>query len=300
MARKHLTSVLVGMCALFLDYWFFWATPWFTPLVAVALSLAWSTYWLDYFLKNQLERELESKFPEFVRHLVGAVRSGMPMAKAVIYVANTDYGALTPHVKKLARQVEWSIPLHQALQRFAEQTGSHVIKRAVATVIEAEQSGGNIEDVLESVTESLLEIRKIRETRRSSIHGQVVQSYVIFFVFLLTMIVIQNFLIPYLGQVQDTPISALTGASEVAVQASPLPMNQDVIIVYTDFFSFMESLLLWLASFKGIFLMMSMIQGFFAGIVTGKLSEGDLKSGIKHSLVLMTAAFFIITLSQGL
>ncbi|MBI2142605.1 hypothetical protein HYU15_03930 [Candidatus Woesearchaeota archaeon] len=62
----------------------------------------------------------------------------------------------------------------------------------------------------------------------------------------------------------------------------------------------MASMGAWLISLYGIFLMMSMIQGFFAGVVLGKLAEGDLTSGLKHSLVMMTAAFIIITVAQGL
>ena len=34
--------------------------------------------------------------------------------------------------------------------------------------------------------------------------------------------------------------------------------------------------------------------------VLGKLAEGDLTSGLKHSLVMMTSAFIIITIAQGL
>lgn len=302
MDKRHFISLFVGIVALVLNWYFFFDTPWFAPMFIVALSLAWSTYWIDFFIKTQRERELESRFPDFVRNLVGAVRSGMPMAKAIIYVSGSDYGALNPYVKKLANQVEWSIPVHEALHSFAANCESRVIKRAISTVTEAEESGGNIEDVLESVTSSLIEIRKLKETRRASIHGQVVQSYVIFFVFLITMIIVQNFLIPYMSRVQSTPITSLTGANEIEFQASPLSgdvLSQRIPIDYSTFEAFITSFIDWLQSFHGIFLMLSLIQALFAGLVTGKLSEGDIRSGIKHSLILMTAAFFIVSLSQG-
>jgi len=55
-----------------------------------------------------------------------------------------------------------------------------------------------MEDVLTSITQSLVEIKKIKEQRRASIHSQVIQSYVIFFIFIGVMIVVQNMLVPYL------------------------------------------------------------------------------------------------------
>ena len=48
-----------------------------------------------------------------------------------------------------------------------------------------------------------------------------------------------------------------------------------------------------------IFFALIMIQGFFAGIMIGKFSEGTLKQGLLHSLILMTTAALIITTAKG-
>ena len=41
------------------------------------------------------------------------------------------------------------------------------------------------------------------------------------------------------------------------------------------------------------FLYLLLIQGFFTGLVVGKLSENSIKPGIRHSFILMLAAFLI-------
>jgi hypothetical protein len=38
-----------------------------------------------------------------------------------------------------------------------------------------------------------------------------------------------------------------------------------------------------------------LFQGFFAGLVIGKISEGTIKSGLKHSFVLVAVALLIST-----
>src|SRR3989304_7999895 len=43
------------------------------------------------------------------------------------------------------------------------------------------------------------------------------------------------------------------------------------------------------------FLYLLLIQGLFSGLTIGKLAEGNIKSGIKHSFALMLAAFLIST-----
>jgi flagellar protein FlaJ len=42
---------------------------------------------------------------------------------------------------------------------------------------------------------------------------------------------------------------------------------------------------------KRIFLHMTLIQGFFGGLVAGKMGEGSIGAGLKHSLVMMLLGF---------
>ena len=166
----------------------------------------------------------------------------------------------------------------------------------MSTVIEAETSGGNIEDVLDSITESLISIKKIKEKRKASINTQVVQSYIIFFVFLGVMIVIQNMLIPYITEIQGT---SLTG-DELLPGINSASIGQKVAIEFASFPVFISSSREWFMSIYGVFMMLTLIQGFFAGLVVGKLSEGNMKFGIKHSLILVTVGFLVISFAQAL
>ncbi len=298
--KRHIISMVFGIIFLVVDFLFFMRTTWFVPLIVIAMSIGWSQFWIDYFVSTQNQKQIESMFPEFVRNLVGAIKSGMPVSKAIIYISHTDYGALTPFVIKLANQVEWAIPVHKALSNFANETGNGVIKRSIATVIEAEVSGGNMEDVLETVTSSVIEIKKIKLQRKTSIHSQLVQSYIIFIVFLGVMVVIQNFLIPYIANIESENIAGVSEGAGMSLSSAALGGAMSPIqIDYSSLGAFLGTLGAWLTSIRGVFLMLSQIQALFAGLVLGKLSEGDIKTGVKHSLILMTIAFFVISLAQG-
>src|SRR3989338_6946298 len=45
----------------------------------------------------------------------------------------------------------------------------------------------------------------------------------------------------------------------------------------------------------GLFLGLLLVQGFFTGLVIGKLAEGSLYAGIKHSFIMMISAFLAST-----
>ncbi len=293
--RKQQFAIALSLLVLLLDFFYMRGRIFFVPVIAISVTICWLPFWLDIFAENRRQKELESRFPDFVRNFTGAIKSGMPAAQSVIQVADTDYGALTPYVKKLSNQIEWAIPFHKAFLNFGKETENVVIRRAIATMIQAEQAGGNIEDVLISITDSLIQIKKIKEERKAGIHAQVMQSYIIFFVFLGIMILIQNLLIPYMmnfGSGQSTGL----GITEQASGGISLEAKLDA----SSPAAFISSLGGWLISLQGVFLLMSLIQGFFAGVVLGKLAEGDLASGLKHSLIMMTAAFITISLAQSM
>ncbi len=291
---RHKVALGFAIALLFADFYFFKGKIFFVPFLAVVAIAATLPYWLDVMRENKRQKDIETRFPEFVRNLSGAIKSGMPAAQAVVHVTDGDYGTLTPYLKKLANQIEWSIPLHKAFINFGKETENPVIRRAIATVIQAEQAGGNIEDVLTAVTESLLQIKKIKEERKSGIHAQIMQSYIIFFVFLGVMVVIQNLLIPYMIKFgSSTDVGVATG--QVAGG-----LNLQAELDFSSPAAFFLSIGGWILSLNGIFLLMSMIQGFFAGVVLGKLAEGDLTSGLKHSLIMMTSSFMIITFAQSI
>ncbi|MEM3370448.1 MAG: type II secretion system F family protein [Candidatus Woesearchaeota archaeon] len=292
--NRHIAGISIGVAFIILDIIILNKSPLFVPILAVSVIIIASQFLIDFIVETRKQKEIEEQFPEFVRNFVDGINSGMPPTLAVINASKEDYGALTPHVIRLAHQLEWAIPFHKALTKFAESTNNSLIKKTVATVIEAESYGGNIEDVLKSVTQSLIEVKKIRAERRYSIRSQVMQSYIIFIVFIGIIIVIQNFLIPYMKSVSASSASMFGGAPTATIS-----IPQKAVISFSSFGAFVRSFSEWLKSLNGIFIMLSVIQGLFAGLVIGKLSEGDIRYGIKHSVILMSMAFILISLSQG-
>jgi len=229
-------------------------------------------------------------FPNFIRNVVGGVKSGMPLPRAVMHASQADYKELNSLIKELANKIEWGISFKKALIIFSKKTHSRMIKKVVFTVIEAEKSGANVEDVLSAVTESLTQLKHLKEKRRANIYNRAVQSYIIYIVFIAIMIIVQNVLVPTMTQIQTTenPVIKITLGTLI----------RESEINTTSFSALINSLIDYLMTLKGIILAIVVIQGIFMGLVLGKLSEGSIKAGIKHSLILMIIGFIIIVLFQ--
>ncbi|MEK6934828.1 MAG: type II secretion system F family protein [Nanoarchaeota archaeon] len=278
--KKYFIGIIIALLIIISDlylYFILGSKRWFYALIVIAITLGWLQFWIDLYKENKRQKEIELQFLEFIRSLVGNVKSGVSIPRSILNVADEDYGALSRYIRKLANQIEWGIPIHKALVTFANDTGNKVIKRSVSIIIEADESGGDIGDILESVATSVVNIKKMREERRTSVFSQIIQGYIVFFVFIGIMLVLQLWLFPRISDIgAGEGLASILGNVSSGVISSGQRINLDFI-----FFS------------------MLLIQGFFAGIMIGKFSEGTLKQGLIHSLILMTSAALIMFTAKG-
>lgn len=292
--ENNFIGPILGILIITIDIMFFFGRPVFIPLLVVGGLTVFSIRLIRYYIKSQRVKKLEKEFPEFIRNLVSAVKSGMPIPRAITHISEMDYGELSPHVKTLSNQIEWAIPIHTALLKFSNSTKSEVIHRAITTVIEAEKAGGKMESVLETITRSVMIVESLKEKRKAGVHSTVVQTYIIFIIFLAVMIVVQNVVIPYVTNVDSNDYGGTGSTTQTNNFLSPVSID------FQTPMTFIKTLGAWLQSIKGILLALVTIQGFFTGLVLGKLSEGDYAAGMKHALVLVLLGFVTISFFQGM
>jgi len=220
-------------------------------------------------------REIEEIFPIFLRDFVESIRGGMTLPQVMKTLKKNNYGSLTPYISKMAAQLDWGIPVERVLLGFARSTKSKLIMRIISSVVESHRFGGNLSDTFEALTETAVEIDKLREERRLYMNSQMITGYIIFFVFLAVMIGLQKFLVPSL---ENTNTGGLLGSN---VNANTEEPNKNISQEY-----------------ETIFRNLILIQGFFAGLSVGKMSEGSMVSGLKHSMFMMFVGFIAFTVAS--
>jgi len=212
-------------------------------------------------------RALEDSFPQFMRDLVESVRAGMTLPLAIDSISANDYGKLSPYIKRLNAQLQWGIPFGKAFLKFTRSTKSPLIGRIGSTVIESHRFGGNLTDVFEAISTTTIEIERLREERKLYVNSQLMSGYIIFFVFLGVIIGLQRFLVPTLSNISVKELTlGTTTATDMATE------------------------------YKSIFRNLIILQGLFAGLVIGKMSEGAISAGIKHSLLLLVVGIVTYTI----
>lgn len=267
------TAILI----LLVDLIFFLKDRIFLFLIGIAFVVAAAPFMLNLLKESKEEEEISRMFLEFSRNLAESVVTGTPISKSIINISKKNYGALTPYLQKMANQISLGIPVNVAMQNFADDVDNKVVRRAVALIREAEKAGGEIDYILESVANSISESEKLKKERKATVFNLVVQGYIIFFIFIGIMLVMEFKILPL---TYGTEAAGLFGGADISGIGAGISL---------------EAQKLSSEEISRLFLYLLLTQGFFAGLTIGKLSEGSLKAGIKHSFILTIAAFLIST-----
>lgn len=231
-------------------------------LSALALLVACGPMgWFGYVRERHVS-QLEERFPDFLRDLNESYGAGLTMAQAIRVAARGDYGKLNPEIKRMANQVSWGTPFHEALTMFADRVETPIVTRAVALINKATRAGGNTKDVLAAAARDAREIKALQQERKLSMTLYVIVIYVAFGVFLGVVAALQGLLVPALLQTtQGVGSRGLAG----------LPVATNV--------SFMD--------FRLIYFGVGLVQALGSGIVAGVMAEGSYAAGLKHGTILV-------------
>jgi flagellar protein FlaJ len=250
----------------------------FSFISVLALIIGVLPFIVNIVLSQNKQKQKETKFLEFLRDLVEGVKSGTPINRTILNLQKRDYGSLTQHIEKLANQLNLGLTLDIALKNLAKDTKSRNISRSVTLISEAQKAGGNIESILESVAMSVGQTEEIKKERASSVSNLVVQGYIIFIVFIVIMLVLRYAIIPIAVEFTQSNPEGFGSNQPILGGENSQPQQE---VEESDISTPLVVLLL--------------VQSFFAGLIIGKISEGNVINGIKHSFILITITLIITT-----
>jgi flagellar protein FlaJ len=217
---------------------------------------------------------LEVEFPAMIHDISLSVKSGMTLKSAMSMAAGGQYGTLTKAIKQMDNAISWGVSFDDALLQFAKKYPTVLIRRTVFTLIEASRMGGQLSEILEGVATDVEETKALEKRRNSETKPYLMVCYISYFVFLAVIMIMSYVFLPMMKQ------------ASVATSGAALPGGMGKFAVSDAD----------MAQYNMLFFHALVIQGFFAGIVTGKLAEGKVVAGLKHSVFFIIVAVIAYTL----
>ncbi len=232
-----------------------------SDFIAIGILLTIAPPSVAFFIDNNWRSGIDANLPNLLRDIADAQRTGLSLPRAVTESSKRNYGPLTPELQKMAAKISWGIPFDQAMRSFTDTADTELNNRAAILILEAQRSGGVIEDIFDSAQKHVEDILALRKERLGQMKPYIWIIYAAFFIFLLVIVVLFNtFFYPMSEMYTEFQSNQFTN----------LGLNPQV-----------------LESYKILFLHMTIVEGLFSGLVAGKMGEGKAKSGLKHSSVMI-------------
>ena len=256
-----IVSVSIAVAVIFFAYFVFWGATTFDELTFFALIIAIFPPTILNYVDYKWKKSVDSNLPDLFRSIVQAQETGMTLPQALEEASKRNYGPLTAELKKMNAQISWGMPFEEALLALGRRVSTVLMQRSVPLVIEASRSGGRVEEVFDPMGKFIQSSLLLDKERRNQTRPYIAIIYVAFFVYVFTVVLLfESFFV----SIEGLPT---LGASVM----SPKEMQQ-------------------------IFLHMTVIQAFFGGLVAGKMGEGTVNAGLKHSLIMMLCGYLALKL----
>jgi flagellar protein FlaJ len=232
-----------------------------SDFIAFGILLTIAPPSIAFFIDNNWRSGIDANLPNLLRDIADAQRTGLSLPRAVSESSKRNYGPLTPELQKMAAKISWGIPFDQAMRSFTDTADTELNNRAAILILEAQRSGGVIEDIFDSAQKHVEDILALRKERLGQMRPYIWIIYAAFVIFLLVIVVLFNtFFYP-----MTEMYSEFQGN-----QFQNLGLNPQVLDTY-----------------EILFLHMTIVEGLFSGLVAGKMGEGKAKSGLKHSSIMI-------------
>jgi len=177
-------------------------------------------------------------------------------------LSSSNLGVLTKEIVKIRKDLEWGMLLSDALRRFEVRVGSATVTQVTSILLRAMEATGTIKDALFTAARDAQLYMKLKKNIKNEMFVYVVVIYMTFFVFLVTILILSKNFLQVLPK--DMNIQGFSGASF----NMPDPVRLSRLFYHT-----------------------TLINGMIGGLVAGLMGEGELKSGLKHAILLVSIAF---------
>ncbi|HEY9204346.1 MAG TPA: type II secretion system F family protein [Candidatus Methanoperedens sp.] len=221
--------------------------------------------------KKGREDKLQAQMPDFLKKLASTNETGMTLRDSIKLMTRSDLG-MGKEIKKIWNDIEWGVEINESLVRFANRVRTYIVARSVTLLTKANESSGDIGEVLSVAARDAAAEQELKTERRVSMFIYIVIIYISFFVFIGIIYIIST---TFLTEM----VKAGEKVTTTGKNAVPLSLSRDTMGMYNRMF------------FHG-----ALIEGFSSGLIAGVMGEGSVLSGLKHSLIMVTVGYILFSL----
>ena len=234
----------------------------FTAIIPLLIVTAPLSYFHERLQRR--EKKIIRELPETLKKMASANETGMTLDESLLLVSKTSSGILSDEFKKVHNEIQWDTGLNDALIGFANRIRVARVSRTVKLITKANESSGNIQEVLEVAARDVDTAYKLDRERFQNMIIYTVIILISFLVFLFVIVILERQFLSAMAEEAAGFDSG--GGGGFSIEEVPIK------------------------TYRMIFFHASVIQGFSSGLVAGQMGEDHVLSGLKYGIVMTLIA----------
>jgi flagellar protein FlaJ len=205
-------------------------------------------------------KNMEHEVTNFMRDLTEARKTGSSPERCLENLAGRNYGKFTNILAVASRQIRWGLPFKVIYETVKSKINSWLALINIYLLVDAIEVGGGTPETLETLTHFSEELSSLEKEKKESMRPLLIMPYVGAGLLIIATLILLGF--------SQTIVASMASQS--------IPFSEVVTVLLPPL----------------------MVQIFFTGLVTGKLSSGSTSSGFKHAFILTAIAIALIPVSS--
>lgn len=238
--------------------------------LVIFIVIALIPFIIFYEIRAWRMRKIDEKLPDLLRNLSSMNDSGLLMSNSLKIMAESKMGILSKELKKLKEDLSWGTSTSKALMKLKNNIRTASSSRILHTLIKANESTGNLKNVLSIIAEQIKNEERLKKERSSEMVIYVVTIYVAFSVFLFIVYVLAVYFFPESASFKNSSQGIGYG------------------IIGNSYFNIQEYTMLMFHS--------ALVQAFTSGLIAGKMGQGSVYMGLKYSVSMMIITCVVFTM----
>ncbi len=142
-----------------------------SPTIVVILTISIPMIMITYvYYKNEKRLDkIELELPDYLRQLSALIKVGYGIESAFNELSKTINNALNDEIKRALLETSFGRPFDESLMDIAKRNNSENLKHTFQIIIHSRESGGNLSDVLESISNDLTDSIMLKKERKAGV-----------------------------------------------------------------------------------------------------------------------------------
>ncbi len=232
-------------------------------ILVFAVLIAIIPYSIDTYRQKRLLKRREVAYSEFLFKLSELMRGGIDPIRGVIDLSTTDLGAITENVRGAASAMILGHSFSDAMNDMAKALKSNLITKYTKLVVQAAYTGGAVADLILRTSEDMRAVIGIEREKEGNLKQYIVIFYLAQGIIVMLTYILSSSLLPLIQGMGMELLFGNAGVTEI--------------------------------NFERGFFHMIMLNALLGGIIIGQITEGEMKHGLKHSVILIIACYIAST-----